>query len=121
MQISRIVVVAGRTFNHPHEQYSNLRPSVTMEATLAPDEDPAKATRELQSKAEGLVEDHKQQLLKSLEELYQLTERQSEMRGLQRELERAQGRLNALRTEHPELLLTGGESQEPIADSQGPV
>jgi hypothetical protein len=28
MHITRIVVFAGRTFNHPHEDYSNLKPSV---------------------------------------------------------------------------------------------
>ena len=30
MKINTITVTAGRTFNHPHEDYSNLRPSVTM-------------------------------------------------------------------------------------------
>jgi hypothetical protein len=33
MKINSITVTAGRTFNHPHEQYSNLRPEVTMTAT----------------------------------------------------------------------------------------
>ena len=35
MQISRIVVTAGRTFNHPYEDCSTLRPQVTLEAILA--------------------------------------------------------------------------------------
>ena len=35
MKIQTITVTAGRTFNHPHEQYSNLRPEVQMTATLA--------------------------------------------------------------------------------------
>ncbi|HVX56956.1 MAG TPA: hypothetical protein VHA37_04440 [Candidatus Saccharimonadales bacterium] len=106
MTITKITVTAGRTFNHPHEQYSNLRPEVTLEATLADGEDPAKAARELQARAEGLVEDHKQGMLRSIEELYQLTEKQAEMRGLQRELERAQARLTELRVSHPELQLS---------------
>lgn len=105
MKITTIQVTAGRTFNHPHEQYSNLRPEVTMIATLENGEDPHVATRDLQQRAEGLVEDHKQALLRSIEELYQLTERQSEMRGLQNELERAQKRLEAIRAEHPTLQL----------------
>ena len=103
MNVTRIVVTAGRTFNHPHESYSNLRPSVSMEATLEPGEDATQAARELQARAEGLVEDHKQGMLRSIEELYQLTERQAEMTGLQRELERAQRRLDDLRQAHPEL------------------
>lgn len=115
MKINTIQVTAGRTFNHPHEQYSNLRPEVTMTATLDDGEDPARATRELQAKAEQIVEDHKAGLLKSIEELYQLTERQAEMRGLQQELERAQRRLETIRSENPTLQL--GVKWEGIATS----
>ena len=106
MKINEITVTAGRTFNHPHEQYSNLRPEVTMRATLDDSDNIESATKELQAKAEGLVEDHKNGLLKSIEELYQLTERQSEMRGLQRQLTQTQERLDAIRKEHPQLNLT---------------
>jgi len=107
MKINTITVTAGRTFNHPHEQYSNLRLEVTMTATLEDGEDAAKATRELQAKAEQIVEDHKRGLLTSIEEPYQLTERQAEMRGLQHELERAQKRLEEIRSENPTLQLRG--------------
>ncbi|MCX6922871.1 MAG: hypothetical protein NT154_06620 [Verrucomicrobia bacterium] len=112
MTIIKIKVVAGRTFNHPHEQYSNLRPEVTLEASLSERENPVDAVKALQAQAEGLVEDHKQGMLRSLEELYQLSERQQEMRGLQKELERAQVRLNELRNQHPELKLALGEPEE---------
>lgn len=105
MKINTITVTAGRTFNHPHEQYSNLRPEVVMSATLEDGEDPHLAVRDLQQRAEGLVEDHKRGLLNSIEELYQLTERQAEVRGLQNELKRAQERLDGIRKEHPQLLL----------------
>jgi hypothetical protein len=105
MKINTIQVTAGRTFNHPHEQFSNLRPEVTMTATLEDGEDAAKATRELQAKAEQIVEDHKRGLLTSIEELYQLTERQAEVRGLQQQLEMAQKRLESIRQENPTLQL----------------
>ena len=105
MNITKIVVRAGRTFNHPHEQYSNLKPEVELTATLDGTEDAAAATRQLQSQAEGLVEDHKQGLLKSIEELYRLTEQQSELRGLQSELTRTQQRIEAIRAQHPDLKL----------------
>ena len=107
MTIKEITVTAGRTFNHPHEQYSNLRPSVTMVASLGESEDAAKAAQDLQARAEQLVEDHKQSLLNSIEELYQLTTRQAEMRGLQKELMRAQDRLAEIRKEHPQLQVEG--------------
>lgn len=105
MKIQTIEVSAGRTFNHPHEQYSNLRPEVKMVAQLDGSEDPVAAVRTLQAQAEQLVEDHKNGLLKSIEELYQLTERQSEMRGLQNELKNAQTRLDQIRSMNPELKL----------------
>lgn len=107
MKINTITVTAGRTFNHPHEQYSNLRPEVAMTATLDEGEDPLVASRDLQQRAEGLVEDHKRGLLHSIEELYQLTERQAEVRGLQKELQHTQERLDKIRTEHPTLQLEG--------------
>lgn len=110
MNITSITVTAARTFNHPHEQYSNLRPEVSMVATLAEGEDPQKAVRDLQAKAEQLVEDHKQGLLRSLEELYQLTERQAEMRGLQKQLQCAQDRIDEIRKAHPDFkLIAEGE------------
>lgn len=105
MKITEIVVSAGRTFNHPHEQYSNLRPEVVMKATLNEGEDPAMATRALQAQAEGLVEDHKRSMLQSIEELHQLTERQAELRGLQKQLENAQQRITDIRAQNPELNL----------------
>lgn len=74
-----------------------------MVADLAPGEDAAEATRLLQHQAEGLVEDHKRNLLKSIDELYQLTLKQAEARGLKRELENVSKRLEELRKEHPDL------------------
>lgn len=78
---------------------------MTLEASLEGGEDAIAAVKALQTRAEGLVEDHKQGLLASIEELHQLTERQAEVRGLQKELQRAQDRLNAIRTAHPDLPL----------------
>ena len=107
MKIQEIIVTAGRTFNHPHEQYSNLRPEVTMKATLDEGDDAEACAKTLQARAEGLVEDHKNGLLKSIEELYQLTTKQAEMRGLKNELRRTQSRLEEIRKEHPTLQLEG--------------
>lgn len=112
MKITEIIVTAGRTFNHPHEQYSNLKPSLVLKAQLAEDEDPVSATKQLQSQAEGLVEDHKQNMLRSLEELYQLGQRQEEILGLQRQLTSAQQRMDEIRKSHPELLLNPPPPEE---------
>ena len=105
MKITNIVVRAGRTFNHPHESYSNLKPEVELTATLDDGDDAKSAVQQLQAQAEGMVEDHKQGLLKSIEELHQLTERQSEVMGLQRTLQQAQYRIEEIRRANPELKL----------------
>lgn len=103
MQITEITVSAGRTFNHPRENFSNLRPQVTLKATIQPGEDSEEAVRVLQAKAESMVEDHKNSMLKSIDELYQLSEAQSELVGLEDTLRRAQTRLDEIRSKHPQL------------------
>ncbi len=110
MRIIEIQVTAGRTFNHPHESYSNLRPEVRLTATLAGDNDADSCVRELQAKAEAMVEDHKTNLLKSIEDLQLLTERQAEMVSLEKQLRAAQKRLEEIRTQYPEQVKTGIEA-----------
>jgi hypothetical protein len=103
MKVTEITVTAGRTFNHPHESYSNLRPSVTMKATLDDGEHTDSAIKALQAKAEQLVEDHKANLLSSLEEVYEQNEIDGQIDDLERQLTSAQQRLEALRGKRREL------------------
>ena len=107
MQVTEIVVSAGRTFNHPYEQYSNLRPQVTMKAALQEGDDPDQAAMALQAKAEKLVEDHKNSLLKQITELHYLSEAKREMQDLEQRLHTSQMRLNQIRVENPQLVLPG--------------
>lgn len=108
MKIATITVHAGRTFNHPHEQYSNLRPEVTMTATLEESDDPDVCAKVLQQRAESLVEDHKQAMLTSLDEIHDMKVAEQELAELGRTINRQQARINELRKEHPQLAL-GGE------------
>lgn len=103
MQITEIVVSAGRTFNHPHEQYSNLRPNVTVKAILQDGDDWIETTKRLQAQAEQLIEDHKNHMLQSIEDLYELTERQRELVSLESSIRKAQTRLDQIRNAHPQL------------------
>ncbi len=103
MKIRHVKVSAGRTFNHPHEQYSNLRSDAILEADIDEGEDAIGCAKALQAKVEELAEDHKQHLLRTIEELYELGERTAEMRGLQKQLTAAQLRLDEIRGKHPEL------------------
>ena len=111
MKVTNITVQAGRCFNHPYEQYSNLRPEITMTATLEDGDDPAAAAKALQQQAETLVEDHKRTMLESIHELHELTLKQREVRQLGEEMKRAQQRLDALREEHPTLNLGDGDGE----------
>ena len=94
---TEITVSAGRTFNHPFESYSNLKPQVTVRATIEPGEDWEAVTKDLQSKAESLVEDHKRHMLKSLQDLEDMTRKQAEATSLARKIQECQERLDKLR------------------------
>ncbi len=105
MEITEIVVSAGRTFNHPYENFSNLRPQVTLKATLDEGDNPQTATKELQGKAEKLVEDHKQNMLQTLRELHHLSMAKQEVYDVERKLADLNARLKDLREENPQLEL----------------
>jgi hypothetical protein len=106
MIITEICVTAARTFNHPHESYSNLRPAVSMTATLAAGEDADVAVAALQARAETLVEDHKAAMLASLDAIAEMTTIDSETARLEEQLKAAHARLQALLAKRRELPAT---------------
>jgi hypothetical protein len=110
MKVVEVTVSAGRTFNHPYESYSNLRPNVTLKAVLEGDEDYAAAVQTLQAKAEALVEDHKQHMLRSLHELERFGRYQQEVQSLEHSIRQSQERLDRLRQDTH--ALTAGPSTE---------
>lgn len=97
MQIREIKVTAGRTFNHPYESYSNLRPEVQLTATIDVMEDATAATRELQGQAERLVEDHKMALLSSLHEIHELERSERQIASLEDQLRDVTSQLDRAR------------------------
>jgi hypothetical protein len=97
MTITEVTVSAGRTFNHPYESYSNLRPGVVLRATLNIADDPEVCVKQLQAQAETLVEDHKQHLLSSLHRLQELGLMEQEMTRLESLIQQSQERLSTLR------------------------
>lgn len=73
MKVVEITVGAARTFNHPYEQYSNFRPTLSMTVRL--DESEERDPKEVQTKIQELqdiverqVELQKQGTLKELKE-----------------------------------------------------
>lgn len=102
MKISEIVVSAGRTFNHPYESYANLKPQVTLKATLDAGEDASSAVRELQAQAEQLVEQHKLIMLAEIRRLKELHDTAEEVANLQEQIRRSQAALSRLRRDNPE-------------------
>lgn len=55
MKVTEITVHAGRTFNHPFEQFSNFRPGLSMTASLEEGEDQIFTYRALATMAEDLI------------------------------------------------------------------
>lgn len=97
MQIKEIKVTAGRTFNHPFESFSNLRPEIELTATINEGEDFAQCTKDLQAKAEHLVEDHKRNMITSLYKLREMAEREREVARLESVIKTSQSALETLR------------------------
>jgi hypothetical protein len=123
MRVTEITVSAGRTFNHPYEKYSNLKPQVTVKAALGEGEDWTEATKALQARAEMIVEDHKRIMLKQLEDLESLRTRQREAANLERTIREAQERLDRLRAAAGDVPALEGnvEGQDDKAEDAGDV
>lgn len=97
MNIKTITVHAGRTIPHPLESYSNLRPSLSMTAELCDGDDPADCLKQLQSQAEGLVQDHAKNLVDSIVEADRIERETREMRSLELSINEKQRRLEEVR------------------------
>jgi len=96
-KIETVKVSAGRTFNHPYESYSNLRPHVQITATVLEGEDAEQVVKDLQAKSEKLVEDHKNHLLNSLHELENMKLRDQKVAQLERLIKTSQEELDSMR------------------------
>jgi len=116
MKIHNIHVSAGRTFNHPFEQYSNFRCDVQLQAGLEPDEDPMKATQELQATVEKIAEDHKQDMLKNIRQLEKISRCNDEISALEERMAQADSRIKDLR--RSVAAYQGGERLELDGDSE---
>lgn len=65
-KIIEITVGLTTSFNHPFEQYSNFKPSVTLKAILGDHEDPRRATEELQFEAGMILSRERHRILGGL-------------------------------------------------------
>lgn len=111
MKVTQIVVNAGRTFNHPFESYSNLRPEVTLTASLDEGDSVDECTKSLQAKAEKMVEDHKNHLLDSLTLINERQGVAREIESLESNIKRCQTSLEHLRERQEELEAHGIEHE----------
>ena len=99
MKITEVTVSAGRTFNHPYEEYSNFKPRLSMTATVEIEE--AETAEEvihfLQLKAETLMEEHKRSILESIRNKHCIREiPEARRQTLNETIERAQQELKTM-------------------------
>lgn len=104
MQVKEIGVIAGRTVSHPRESYANVKCSVQLSATLADGEDYEKAVKELQAKAERMVEEHKDALIAAIVARDDLREADREIADLSVDLSDRQERLKQARMRRDEIM-----------------
>lgn len=111
MKVTEITVHAGRTLQHPTQSYANVRPELSLRATLEDGDDPAECLRRLQTQAEQMVEDHAATLIASIEDR-ELAERElAEIGRLTHSIESAQDSLKNMRERR-------AERQKLIAEAQ---
>jgi hypothetical protein len=100
MKITEITVHASRTLPHPIENYANIRPSVTLKADLFEGDDSVECVKNLQRKAEMLVEEHSVMLRSAIEERDILEREAQEIRSLNDAIHRQTQRLGELKEKH---------------------
>lgn len=66
MRIKTVTVRSGTTHKHPTQEYSNLQASIEMTADLQDGEDETIAIRDLQSRADAFMAQHKQQQIDAI-------------------------------------------------------
>ena len=111
MKITEITVSAARTINHPVESYANLKPMVSLKAVLDESEDYGQAVKDLQAKAEELVEDHATQLKTHIRDMYYLDQKQKQLISLEAELHKTQDRITEIRKEIPLMSLPSADAE----------
>jgi hypothetical protein len=105
MKVTKIIVSAGRTFNHPYEDYSDLKSQITLKATVDDGENFEDAVKELQRKAETMVQDHKMALLDAIHKYTMMSRKEQEIQRLESLIKTAQDDLARARADFEPALL----------------
>jgi len=96
MKIVEVTVHAGRTFNHPYENYANFKPGISLRATVGEGEDTEQIIKTLQSQAEQMAESQKQQILADLYQLEKQARMDSSIAATRRQIEKLKKELETL-------------------------
>jgi hypothetical protein len=78
MRITEITVSAGRVIPHPRESYANLRPMLSLRASVDETEDISAAVSLLQGVTEALLASHVAHLMATIEAEYQAERKRQE-------------------------------------------
>lgn len=88
--ITKVTVSASSGFNHPHEQFSNFKPFVSLEAELNEGDDYYQVAKELQARAETLVQSHKEEILEDLERIERIEQAKRDLEFAKQQHQRYQ-------------------------------
>jgi hypothetical protein len=116
MKVTNVTVWAGRTFNHPYENYSNFKPSISISADIAADGDYEKALEQLQTEAEQMMERHKERMLSDLERLRKIEFNTSRAERLHETIKQAEKELAVLKKDDVDALPAPEEEDDPGDD-----
>jgi hypothetical protein len=119
--ITKVIVSASTCFNHPHETYANFKPGVTLEAVLSEGDDYYTLVKELQDRAETLVQSHKDAILEDLERLNAIEQARTDLEYAEQRHKNYQDNTEAVEKLRKKLddLLGQQASQHMI--TQGPI
>jgi hypothetical protein len=89
VKITEITVSSGRVIPHPRESYANLRPMLSLRASVDETEDITAAVATLQAQAEALLASHVAHLELDIEAEYQAERKRQDEAYEQRQRERS--------------------------------
>lgn len=97
MKIQAINVKASRTLPHPSYSYANYKTELELSAQLDDGDDVHECTKQLQCKAESMVEEHAAELRQSIGEFHRVVTARQQVPQLENKISQLQDELERVK------------------------